>query len=89
MPKLGIVNGHPSLLPRYRGPSPVSWAIRNGETEIGYTLHHMDAELDTGPILAQGSVTLDDEHSWEELEPKLVPAVGELLTGRPRARRGG
>ena len=70
----------PSLLPRYRGPSPVSWAIRNGETEIGYTWHRMDAELDTGPILAQGSVTLEDEHSWEELEPKLVPVVVELLT---------
>ena len=80
MPKLAAINGHPSLLPHYRGPSPVSWAIRNGETEIGYTWHRMDAELDTGPILAQGSVTLEDEHSWEELEPKLVPVVVELLT---------
>ena len=48
VPRHGIVNGHPSLLPRYRGPSPVSWAIRNGETEIGFTFHYMDAELDTG-----------------------------------------
>ncbi len=80
VPKLAAINGHPSLLPHYRGPSPVSWAIRNGETEIGYTWHRMDAELDTGPILAQGSVTLEDEHSWEELEPKLVPVVVELLT---------
>jgi methionyl-tRNA formyltransferase len=80
VPRLAAINGHPSLLPHYRGPSPVSWAIRNGETEIGYTWHRMDAELDTGPILAQGSVTLEDEHSWEELEPKLVPVVVELLT---------
>jgi methionyl-tRNA formyltransferase len=80
VPKLAAINGHPSLLPHYRGPSPVSWAIRNGETEIGYTWHRMDAELDTGPILAQGSVALEDEHSWEELEPKLVPVVVELLT---------
>ena len=43
VPRLGAVNGHPSLLPDYRGPSPVAWAIRNGETEIGYTFHRMDA----------------------------------------------
>ena len=52
-PRHGIVNGHPSLLPRYRGPSPVSSAIRNGESEIGFTFHYMDAELDTGNILGQ------------------------------------
>lgn len=80
--KLGAVNGHPSLLPHYRGPSPVSWAIRNGETEGGFTFHRMDAELDTGPILAQAPIALGDEHSWEELQPKLVEAVTGLL---PRA----
>jgi len=82
VPRLGVINGHPSLLPRYRGPSPVSWAIRNGETEIGFTFHRMDAELDTGPILAQALFPLGDEHSWDELEPKLVEVVTELL---PRA----
>jgi methionyl-tRNA formyltransferase len=82
VPKHGIVNGHPSLLPRYRGPSPVSWAIRNGETELGFTFHRMDAELDTGAILAQGSFPLADEHSWDELEPKIVDVVSDLL---PRA----
>jgi methionyl-tRNA formyltransferase len=80
VPRLGAVNGHPALLPHYRGPSPVSWAIRNGESELGYTWHRMDAELDTGPILAQGTLTLEDEHTWEELEPKLVPLVVGLLT---------
>lgn len=79
VPRLGSVNGHPSLLPRYRGPNPVAWAIRNGETEIGFTIHRMDAGLDTGNILAQASVPLDDEHSWDELEPKLVTSIGELL----------
>lgn len=82
VPRLGAVNGHPSLLPHYRGPSPVAWAIRNGETQIGFTFHRMDAELDTGPILAQNKVELDDEHSWDELAPKLRDVVGELL---PRA----
>lgn len=79
VPTHGIVNGHPSLLPRYRGPSPVAWAIRNGETEIGFTFHYMDAELDTGNILAQARIRLEDEHSWEELTPKLAQAVGEVL----------
>jgi methionyl-tRNA formyltransferase len=80
VPRLGVVNGHPSLLPRYRGPNPVAWMIRNGESEIGFTLHRMDAELDTGPILAQALIPLGDEHTWEELEPKFVDLIGELLT---------
>jgi methionyl-tRNA formyltransferase len=84
VPRYGWMNGHPSLLPEYRGPSPVSWAIRNGEREIGFTFHRMDAELDTGAILAQGTIDLGDEHSWEELEPKLVLLVAELL---PKALR--
>jgi methionyl-tRNA formyltransferase len=79
VPRHGIVNGHPSLLPRYRGPSPVGAAIRNGETEIGFTFHYMDAELDTGNILGQGLIPLGDERSWEELTPKLATAVGDLL----------
>ena len=68
-------------LPRYRGPSPVSWAIRNGESEIGFTFHYMDAELDTGNILAQERIPLGDEHGWEELTPKLATAVGNILPG--------
>jgi len=79
VPRHGIVNGHPSLLPEYRGPSPVSWAIRNGETEIGFTFHYMDAELDTGNVLAQATIRLGDEHSWDELTPKLAAAVGEMF----------
>jgi methionyl-tRNA formyltransferase len=45
VPQHGIVNGHPSLLPRYRGPFPVAWAVRNGETEIGLSYHLMDESL--------------------------------------------
>jgi methionyl-tRNA formyltransferase len=81
VPRHGIVNGHPSLLPRYRGPSPVSWAIRSGDDEIGFTFHYMDAELDTGNILGQVHIPLGDEHSWDELTPKLAEAVGSILPG--------
>lgn len=79
VPRHGIVNGHPSLLPKYRGPSPVASAIRAGETEIGFTFHYMDAELDTGNILGQATVTLGDAQTWDELTPKLVEAVGGLF----------
>jgi methionyl-tRNA formyltransferase len=79
VPRHGIVNGHPSLLPRYRGPSPVSWAIRSGDDEIGFTFHYMDAELDTGNVLGQVRIPLGEEHSWDELTPKLADAVGGML----------
>jgi methionyl-tRNA formyltransferase len=79
VPRLGIVNAHPSLLPRYRGPHPVAWAARHGEPEIGLTFHRMDEQFDTGPILAQKPVPLDDDESWETLEPKIAAASAELL----------
>jgi methionyl-tRNA formyltransferase len=79
VPRYSWMNGHPSLLPLYRGPSPVSWAIRNGDRKLGFTFHRMDPELDTGAILAQGTFEVGDEHSWEELEPKLVETVVTLL----------
>lgn len=67
-PRYGIVNGHPSLLPRLRGPNPLGWALRNGETQIGSTLHRMTHELDAGPILAQGSFAIDpDEDPLDEI----------------------
>ena len=53
IPRLGIVNIHPSLLPFYRGPVPTAWAILNNESEFGITLHKVDAGIDTGDILFQ------------------------------------
>jgi methionyl-tRNA formyltransferase len=79
VPRLGVVNFHPSLLPRYRGPIPVGWAIRNGDREIGVTFHRMAAELDTGPILSQGRLTLGDEWTWDELGPRIAGVVQEIL----------
>ena len=76
---LGIVNGHPSKLPNYRGPMPFGWQIRGGETEIGFTYHRMDAEFDTGAILAQGSVPLADDETQASLWEKLGVVAGELL----------
>ena len=78
VPRHGIVNGHPSLLPRYRGPYPVAWAVRNGEEEIGLTYHLMDASFDTGPVLAQTSMPFGDE-TWETLQDTLAAAAPALL----------
>jgi methionyl-tRNA formyltransferase len=81
IPRLGAVNIHPSLLPRYRGPAPVLWAIRNGDPEIGVTVHRLDRGVDTGPILAQrGGVPLDEDVTRERLRDQLAPVVRDLLT---------
>lgn len=79
VPRFGIVNGHPSLLPRYRGPFPLAWAVRNGETEIGLSYHFMDAAFDTGNLLAQAPIPLEPDETWDSLVPKLATASAQLL----------
>jgi methionyl-tRNA formyltransferase len=79
VPRLGWLNGHPSLLPLHRGPIPVSWAIRDGDADIGITFHFMDAELDTGPVLAQRAMPLGDDAEPDELFARLGPVTGEAL----------
>jgi methionyl-tRNA formyltransferase len=73
VPQLGWLNGHPSFLPRHRGPVPVAWAIRNGEAEIGLTFHRMDTELDTGAILAQRSIEVGEYAEPEEFYGRMGP----------------
>jgi methionyl-tRNA formyltransferase len=79
VPRLGWLNGHPSLLPRHRGPLPVAWAIREGDDEIGITFHRMDAELDTGPMLAQRSYPLGEPKLPDVFYPEFGQTVGEAL----------
>jgi methionyl-tRNA formyltransferase len=79
VPRLGWLNGHPSLLPRHRGPLPVAWAIREGDEEIGITFHKMDADLDTGPILAQRRHTVGELQPPDNFYPEFGPTVGEAL----------
>jgi methionyl-tRNA formyltransferase len=82
IPRLGIVNGHPSLLPRHRGPFPIAWAFREGDAQLGFTFHLMDEQFDTGPILAQGSRPMPAEGGFQHLVPLLGELAQELL---PRA----
>ncbi len=79
VPRHGWLNGHPSLLPRHRGPLPIAWAIREGDEEIGITFHKMDAELDTGPILAQRPYRIGELRSPETFYPELGLVVAEAL----------
>jgi len=79
VPPFGWLNGHPSLLPRHRGPVPIAWAIRNGDTDVGITFHRMDAELDTGPILAQASFPLGEYTVPNEFYERMGPVVMETL----------
>jgi methionyl-tRNA formyltransferase len=70
-PDRGTVNLHPSLLPRYRGANPYFWVIRNREDETGVTLHRMDEDYDTGPIIQQKSVALTEDVTVGELFNRL------------------
>jgi len=79
VPRLGWLNGHPSLLPRHRGPVPMAWAIRNGDEEVGITFHRMDADLDTGPVLAQASFPLGEYTVPNELYQSMGPLVMETF----------
>jgi len=80
-PRYGVVNIHTSLLPRYRGPAPVLWAIRNGDPEIGVTIHRMDERFDTGPILVQrAGIPLDEDVTSHLLWPRIRPVMHDLLT---------
>lgn len=80
VPRLGWLNGHPSLLPRHRGPLPVAWAIREGDEESGFTIHRMDAGLDTGPVLAQRRFPIGEYEPPDAFYPRIGPVGMEALT---------
>ena len=80
VPRLGSVNHHPALLPRHRGPIPLAWALRDNDGTFGMTWHRMDAELDTGAILAQKTIPIEDDWTTiEEMGPALLQGAFELL----------
>lgn len=79
LPSKGCLNVHPSLLPKYRGPSPVQTAILNGDTETGTSIMLMDNQIDHGPILIQKSTHIQDEENNLELQEKLAKIGSELL----------
>jgi methionyl-tRNA formyltransferase len=79
LPKFGCLNVHTSLLPKYRGASPIQSAILNGETETGVTIMKMDAGLDTGPILSMRRTPISPEDDSQTLHDRLARLGAELL----------
>lgn len=96
IPKLGWINLHASLLPKYRGAAPINWAIANGETQTGLTTMRIDAGMDTGEMLLQEELDIAPEETAPELAGSLAEAGAPLmletlrglaagkLTGRPQ-----
>ena len=96
VPRYGIINMHPGLLPRYRGPNPMGWSIRNGDPELGLTVHRMTSEFDAGPIYAQAAVPIADDEDpaldgmerFEALaEALLAEALARVKAGEPGDRQ--
>ena len=79
MPKLGSINVHYSLLPKYRGASPVETAILNGDKETGVSIQKMVYQMDAGPIIAEEKMTIGETETAPELREKLIKLGGELL----------
>lgn len=79
LPRLGAVNIHGSLLPRYRGPAPIQWALINGDAVTGVTAMLMDEGLDTGPTLCAREVAIRPEDTSATLHDRLSMAGAELL----------
>lgn len=79
IPRLGTVNVHASLLPRYRGAAPVQWALAEGERETGVTTMLIDEGLDTGPILLARATPIGEEETAADLEGRLSRLGAEAL----------
>jgi len=85
IPKLGWINSHASLLPKYRGAAPIQWAIANGETLTGITTMRIDAGMDTGDMLLQRETQIGAREAAPELAARLAalsaPLMAETLHG--------
>jgi methionyl-tRNA formyltransferase len=79
LPRLGTINVHGSLLPKYRGAAPIQWAVINGDTETGITIMQMDEGMDTGDILLQEAIGITDEDTAGTMFEKLARLGGPLL----------
>ncbi|OGL95276.1 methionyl-tRNA formyltransferase [Candidatus Uhrbacteria bacterium RIFOXYB12_FULL_58_10] len=79
LPRFGCVNVHPSLLPKYRGPSPMQSAIQNGDAKTGISIMLLDEGMDTGPLLSSVNIGLDDNETIETLTKKVEEQGPGLL----------
>ena len=79
LPRLGCINVHASLLPKYRGAAPIQWAIINGEKKTGVTTMYMDEKMDTGDMILKQEVEIGEEETTGELWDRLAKIGANLL----------
>ena len=79
IPKIGCINVHGSLLPKYRGAAPIQWAVLNGDKETGITTMYMDVGMDTGDMILKEKVIIGDDETTGELWDRLAKTGGKLL----------
>ena len=79
IPRLGCINVHGSLLPKYRGAAPIQWAVLNGDKKTGVTTMYMDVGMDTGDMILKQEVDIGENETTGELWDRLSKIGGELL----------
>lgn len=89
IPRHGFVNLHPSLLPRHRGPSPIQWSLVCGDRTTGVTTMQIDEGMDTGPILLQKRVQIEDHETAATLGPRLAEIGADLIVDTLDGLAGG
>ena len=80
MPRLGTFNLHASLLPRYRGAAPINWAVINGEKQTGVTTFFLKHEIDTGDLILQEKISIDEEENVGSVHDRLMTLGAGLVT---------
>ena len=79
LPKLGAINVHASLLPRYRGAAPINWALINGEKETGLTSFYLKSKVDTGDMILQEKTPIEATENFDSLYHRLSELAGPFL----------
>ena len=89
LPRLGCLNMHPSLLPKFRGPSPMQYALKEGDATTGISIMLLDEGMDTGPILAFETISIDDVETLGSLTQKVMHAGPSLLVSTLKRHAAG
>lgn len=89
IPRFGWINLHGSLLPKYRGGAPIAWAIAHGETQTGLTTIRIDTGMDTGPILLQQEIEIQEDETAAALSTRMAEAGAPLVAATLRGLESG
>ena len=79
LPRLGAMNIHASLLPKYRGAAPINWALINGEKETGLSSFLLKRKVDTGDVILQEAIPIEDDDNFDSLHDRLCEKAGPFL----------